>query len=338
MQEQAIRPVTVLIGFLGAGKTTYLNALRVANPDKRYAIIENEIGQVNVDGQILHQDQDLLIELQDGCLCCTLNSDLYAALDQLNQRASDFDELVVECTGLALPATIIEPFTVHPVFKRIFPLKRTVCLVDAELIEDQLQERDEVLRQITAADVILINKTEYVHPDYVLSLKKNLAKLNPLASVFLERAKGVFPFDEIEKVRYIAQKSFFFLVNRATGQAESVPLISDTVGKVHKDITVKTYVFDQEFNFIHLYFFLSRLVASHQDKIYRMKGIAFKSEERRKIFVQSVGSRIDVDYGGVWEENETRQNTFVFIGKDIDGLRVDEYLNELLIISIDKVS
>lgn len=338
MQEYAIRPVTILTGFLGAGKTTYLNALMVANPDKRFAIIENEIGQVNVDGQLLPDNYGQLIELQDGCLCCTLNDDLYAALEQLNKKADDFDELIIECTGLALPATVIESFTVHPIFKKFFPLKRTVCLVDAELIEDQLEERDEALRQLTAADVILINKTGYVHTDYVLSLENKLTKLNPLARVVKEQSKGIFPFEEIEKVRYAAQKMFFAIAKGGIGQAGSVFFHPNTPIKPHGDIAVRTYVFDQEFNFMHLYLCLSKLVTKHRDKIYRMKGITFKKGERRKIVVQTVGSRIDMDYGGVWNDEDVITNTFVIIGKDIDSLQIDQLLRELLTISINKAS
>lgn len=338
MQEHAIRPVTILTGFLGAGKTTFLNALMVANPDKRYAIIENEIGQINVDAQLVPNNYGQLIELQDGCLCCTLNDDLYIALEQLNKKATDFDELIIECTGLALPATVIEPFTVHPIFKKFFPLKRTVCLVDAELIEDQLEERDEALRQITAADVILINKTGYVHPDYVLSLEEKLAKLNPLAMVVKEGSKGIFPFEEIEKVRYAAQKTFFSIVKGGIGQIGSVAIRTNTPSKLHGDIAVQTYIFDREFNFMYLYLCLSKLVAKHQDKIYRMKGITFKNDERRKIVVQTVGSRIDMDYGGVWNDEEVIRNTFVIIGKDIDSLQIEQLLRKLLTISINKAS
>ncbi|MBD1420978.1 CobW family GTP-binding protein [Sphingobacterium chuzhouense] len=129
MQEKEIRPVTVLTGFLGSGKTTFLNTLMAKNPEKRYAIIENEIGEINVDGKLVSNNYDQLIELQNGCLCCTLNDDLYGALEILHQQATSFDELIIECTGLTLPATIIEPFTVHPVFKKYFPLKRTICMV-----------------------------------------------------------------------------------------------------------------------------------------------------------------------------------------------------------------
>ncbi len=333
MQEEKIRPVTILTGFLGSGKTTFLNALMAKNPEKRYAIIENEIGEINVDGKLVSNNYDQLIELQNGCLCCTLNDDLYGALDILHQQAASFDELIIECTGLALPATVIEPFTVHPIFKKYFPLKRTVCMVDAELIEDQLEERDEALRQLTSADAVVINKTDFVHSEYVMHLRARLGNLNPLAKIFQEEGKGVFPFAQLEKVSYSIPKTLFSIVKHGKAESTGITKKWGVSHNIHNDITVRTYTFSEEFNFVHLYLGLSKLVGKHRDKIYRMKGIGYKTDEQKRIVVQSVGARIDMDYGGYWKEDEDRQNTIVFIGKDIDNLHINQLLHELLYIN-----
>src|SRR5690606_23358645 len=90
MPSNDIRPVTILTGFLGAGKTTFLNALLRANPQKRYAIIENEIGQTNIDGMLVVDKGNQFVELQDGCLCCTLNDDLYRSLEALYHQKDNF--------------------------------------------------------------------------------------------------------------------------------------------------------------------------------------------------------------------------------------------------------
>jgi len=336
MEQINARPVTILTGFLGAGKTTFLNALMANNPQKRYAIIENEIGDINVDGQLVTKEYGHLIELQNGCLCCTLNDDLYEVLAELNQRASTFDELIIECTGLALPATVIEAFTMHPTFKKYFPLLRTICMVDAELIEDQLQERDEVLRQLTLADVILINKTRYVHGDYLLTLEKHLTQINPLATVCKEQGRGIFPLELIDTISY-AKATYFFLPADANYiQKRSQAIVTPTINRIHSDIEVKTYTFQEEFSFMHLYLCLSKLVGKYANQIYRMKGITYKTGNSKKVVVQSVGTRVNMDYAGVWKEQEARQNTFVVIGKDIEALQIDRLLRELLMLKLDK--
>lgn len=338
VQEKYIRPVTILTGFLGSGKTTFLNALMASNPDKRYAIIENEIGKINVDGMLVSKNYDQLIELQNGCLCCTLNDDLYGALEILHGQTDDFDELIIECTGLALPATVVEPFTVHPIFKKYFPLKRTICMVDAELIEDQLEERDEALRQLTAADAIVINKTNFVQSDYVLHLRQRLGALNPLAKIFQEELKGTFPFMQLEKVTYSIPKTLFSIIKNGVKQSTGITPKLGVSYNHHSDVAVRTYTFEGEFNFLHLYLGLSRLVGKHRDKIYRMKGVGYKVDEEKRIVVQAVGARVDMDYGGSWKEDDDRRNTMVFIGKDIDGLHIDQILNDLLYTNTDKAS
>lgn len=336
MQEKKVRPVTVLTGFLGAGKTTFLNALMASNSGTRYAIIENEVGQLNVDGMLVSRNYGQLIELQDGCLCCTLNDDLYGALEVLHQQSDSYDELIIECTGLALPATIIEPFTVHPIFKKFFPLKRTICIVDAELIEDQISEHDEVLRQLTASDAIVINKTDYVRPSYVTYLQERLARINPFAGILRSHGRNEFPLMGLENVTYSPPRNFFSLARKEDPASPGIIQKTNAERHFFHDISTRTYSFDGEFNFIHLYLGLSKLVGKHRDKIYRMKGVGFKAGERKKIIVQSVGARVDMDYGGYWQEGETRQNAMVFIGKDIDNLHIETLLTELLSINTDK--
>lgn len=330
MQNKNTRPVTILTGFLGAGKTTFLNALMKSNPNTRFAIIENEIGQMNVDGMLISENYSQLIELQEGCLCCTLNDDLYSSLEMLYQRNDTFDELIIECTGLALPASVMEPFTMHPIFKKFFPLMRTVCIVDTLLIEDQIKDRDEALRQLIASDVVVLNKSDSVGNDYLTYLENYLSSLNPLAKIFKSMGRMDFPFEEIKKVAYNHKKSFFSLVPELNREPKMFGL--SEASKSHlTDILTRTYSFDEEFNYIHLYLGLSQLVSKHADKIYRMKGIGFKSEEDKRIVFQTVGQRVDMDYGPKWKEGEGKVNTMVFIGKDIDSLHIEDIFKKILL-------
>lgn len=330
MDKSNARPVTILTGFLGAGKTTFLNALMQSYPQKRYAIIENEIGQLNVDSFLLSENYGQLIPLQEGCICCTLNDEFYSSLELLYQRQDSFDELIIECTGLAMPAVIMEPFTTHPIFKDLFPLKKIICLVDAVLIEDQIKERDEVLRQITAADVVIINKADDVHPTYLKSLYDYLAHLNPLAKTLYSKGKKEFPFEIIENIMYTKKsETFSFLKNPTSNHATIIG--QSSLGKPHlNDISTRIYTFVEEFNFINLFLSLSKLVGKYTNRIYRVKGIGYKRDNDKKIIIQAVGSRVDMDYGNQWKANEAKINTMVFIGKELDSLSIEDLLLQML--------
>jgi Putative GTPases (G3E family) len=329
MNKSNARPVTILTGFLGAGKTTFLNALMKSYPQKRYAIIENEIGQINIDSFLLSENYGQLVPLQEGCICCTLNNEFYSSLELLYKRQDSFDELIIECTGLAMPATIIAPFTTHPIFKDLFPLKKIICLVDAPLIEDQIKERDEVLRQITAADVVIINKTDDVHPNYLKSLYDYLADINPLARTLYSKGKG-FPFEIIENIMYTKKiETFSFLKNLTSNNATIIG--QSSLGKTHiNDISTRIYTFAEEFNFINLFLGLSKLVGKYTNRIYRVKGIGYKKDNDKKIIIQAVGSRVDMDYGNQWKADEAKINTLVFIGKELDSLSIDDLLLQML--------
>ena len=133
-------PVTILSGFLGAGKTTFLNYLLQENKGIRYAIIENEFGEQGIDNELVLRPDETIVELNSGCLCCTLNDNLYDILNELHERRSEFDEIIIEATGVADPAGLAQPFIVHPLIKKHFPLRGIICLIDSEQVEDHLKE------------------------------------------------------------------------------------------------------------------------------------------------------------------------------------------------------
>ncbi|MEL6355988.1 MAG: GTP-binding protein, partial [Bacteroidota bacterium] len=142
------KPVTILTGFLGAGKTTFLNHLLQENEGIRYAIIENEFGKQGIDNELVLRPDETIVELNNGCLCCTLNDNLYDILNELHERRDEFDEIIIEATGVADPTGLAQPFIIHPLVKKHFPLTAIICLVDAELVEDQLKETEEAINQI----------------------------------------------------------------------------------------------------------------------------------------------------------------------------------------------
>jgi G3E family GTPase len=155
-------PVTVLTGFLGAGKTTLVNRILSENHGKRIAVIENEFGEVGVDHELVIGADEEIFETSNGCICCTVRGDLIRILSQLRKRRDRFDSILIETTGLADPGPVAQTFFIDEELKEHFSLDAIVTLVDARHIEQELQDSPIALEQIAFADVILLNKIDLV--------------------------------------------------------------------------------------------------------------------------------------------------------------------------------
>lgn len=188
-------PVTVITGFLGSGKTTLLNNLLKKNHGRRIAVIENEFGEVDIDselvsvGEALDPKAEQILMLNNGCLCCTVRDDLVEMLLQLHERRDQFDRVVIETTGLADPAPIIQTFFLDPTVADKMRLDGVVTLVDAKHAEQHLDERkpkgvvNEAVEQIAFADRIVLNKTDLVDEEYLEELEERIRDINSMAQV-----------------------------------------------------------------------------------------------------------------------------------------------------------
>src|SRR6266481_3095661 len=153
-------PVTILTGFLGAGKTTLLNRILTADHGRRIAVIVNEFGEVGIDHHLLVSSDQQVVQMNNGCVCCSINGDLIASLFQLIELRSKFDTVVIETTGLAVPAPVAQSLYADERIRREFTLDGVVTLVDAKHIGAQLESSPEATEQIAFADTILLNKTD----------------------------------------------------------------------------------------------------------------------------------------------------------------------------------
>ena len=174
-----MKKVTLITGFLGSGKTTFLNHLIREQNSERILVLENEVGKCNVDGALVESGVEEVVELTAGCLCCSLSGELLEALEMISARQDEFDRLVIETTGVADPSSIVQTFLADPIVGRHFKLEQVICVVDAGLVEDWLKETEEALRQIVMADVILLNKSDTVSKFYLKELAEQLQVINP---------------------------------------------------------------------------------------------------------------------------------------------------------------
>ena len=168
-------PVTILTGFLGSGKTTLLNRILAGDHGKRIVVIENEFGEIDIDSELVafqeNGEEDIML-LNNGCLCCSVRGDLVDMLGRLvTEKKGEFDHILIETTGLANPAPIIQTFYLEPDLLDTLRPDGVVSLVDAKHAMMHLDEEkpegvvNEALEQVAFADRLVLNKTDLVNQD-----------------------------------------------------------------------------------------------------------------------------------------------------------------------------
>jgi G3E family GTPase len=185
-------PVTLLVGFLGSGKTTLANRILSAQHDQRIAVIVNEFGDVGIDGQLIVSVEDNVVELRNGCLCCTVQGDLADTLRQLlgrRRRAVDaqpFERIVIEASGLASPGPVLQGMLVDPALHTQVQVDGVITLVHAKHIVQQLADHPEASDQVAYADHIIVNHCDQCEDDELAAAEAALHACNPYAAI--ERA------------------------------------------------------------------------------------------------------------------------------------------------------
>ncbi len=181
-------PVTILTGFLGAGKTTLLKRILTEYHGKRIAVIENEFGPESIDNDLLVQDQDEeIIELSNGCVCCTVRGDLMRTLLDLRKRHEsgelNFERVIIETTGMANPGPVCQTFFMDDDIAEYYRLDAVVTIVDAKHGMETLDEQEEAQKQVGFADRILISKKDLVTEAEYAALRRRIVHMNPRASI-----------------------------------------------------------------------------------------------------------------------------------------------------------
>lgn len=290
--------VFLITGFLGAGKTTVLNHMLAEMQGSRNVVIENEFGKAAVDGSLITRSYSDMYELNNGCICCSLDEELYDVLSMLAFSSERPDNLFIETTGVADAGAVAAIFKREDVAK-VFRLRKVICVADAENVEDYLSETNETIRQIVTADLILINKSSFVSDEYLLKLQQLMREANPFADVVVSKTGHIG--------RELLMKGENYDLKRL-GERETE--FANT--NKHKIVSV-TYATTNEFYRDYLLHTLNVSLMLHYSQIYRIKGFIKLVGSNEKILLQSTGKKLTLESVGEWE-TEAPESKLVFIG------------------------
>ena len=313
-------PVTVLTGYLGAGKTTLLNRILTHEHGKKVAVIINEFGEVGIDNQLVIDVEEEIFEMNNGCICCTVRGDLIRIIGNLMKRRDKFDHLVIETTGLADPAPVIQTFFMDEDVRSQTFLDSVVTVVDSKHI-DQHWDSEEVQEQIAFADVILLNKTDLVSTQALENLKQKIQSMNVMAKLYPTYDANI----EIDQILGIEA----FSLDHAL---EIDPEILGEDAHQHDETVISvTIVESGDLNGKKLNSWISELLRNQGPDIFRMKGILSIQGEKNRFVFQGVHMLFDGKADRPWYPQETRKNELVFIGRNLDEMQLKEGFRDCLV-------
>ncbi|WP_172832996.1 GTPase [Pseudomonas asplenii] len=303
-------PVTVLSGFLGAGKTTLLRHLLKAEHGLKIAVIENEFSDAGIDTQLLGAEPVQVMTLSNGCVCCTIHTDLtkalYLLLERLDSGELSFDRLVIECTGLADPAPVAQTFFIDEELRERYLLDGIITLVDAAHAEHHLTQTI-AQAQIGFADRLLVSKRDLVDAATFDALSERLTRINRRAPIRIVE-HGHIDLAELLDVRG-------FNLNADLGGGVSLRPVSQ--GRGIDRISSLVLRTDQPLDIDRLSEFMNELLEDHGKQLLRYKGVLNIAGESRRLVFQGVLKLYGFDWDTEWEEGAVRESVIVFIADDL---------------------
>lgn len=308
-------PVTVVTGFLGSGKTTLVNYILSENHGKRIAVIENEFGEIGIDDALVIDAEEEIFEMNNGCICCTVRGDLIRILSGLMKRADQLDAIIVETTGLADPAPVVQTFFVDQDVATRTKLDAILTVADAVHLDGQLGAHHEAEEQVAFADVVLLNKTDLVEADGLERVEARIKKINPYAKI-IRTAHCAAPLDEIVGLNA-------FSLDRVL-EVEPDFLTSDHDHEHDDDITSVSFTSETPLDLDKFQTWFGKLLQTHGQDILRSKGILdFTGQDDRYVF-QGVHMLMSGSEMGPWPESKPRNSRIVFIGRDLESMGLKE--------------
>ena len=302
-------PVSILTGFLGAGKTTLLNYILKQQHGYKFAVIVNEVGKIGIDGQLVENQKEEVVQMNNGCLCCTIRKDLVKGVQALMKRGG-FDYLLIETTGIADPGPVAQTFLNIPQLQQIVRLDSIITVVDSEQIEKQMRDVETAREQIAMADFLLLNKTDLVDEPHLQRIEAKARELNPHAQIFRTSQSQV-------NLKELLDMHAFDLDRKLAADPE---FLNELNQRHHHEINSFSFEYDRPFSVEKFEFFVQEL--SEKEKIFRSKGFLQIAGNPRRAVFHGVNNRFTILWDRLWEKDEPRSSQLVFIGKELDEKRL----------------
>jgi G3E family GTPase len=315
--------ISIITGFLGAGKTSLLNHILIKEKSYKFAIIENEFSKFGIDAEIISGiERQNIVELSNGCICCNRNTELLETLTELILSGLKFNHLLIETTGIAVPDPIVQSIVSNIDLKEKFYIDSIICLVDSVNYFSDI-EKPEAAKQISMAELVIVNKIDKCDAEKLEKIEESIFKINPLCKVirtnFSDYGNNIlisgkeFNYQEFEKTfNHLSLQMPFSKKLDNSIQSISIQLNGDFI--------------PEKFRIWMEYFLML-----NQSNIYRTKGILSFNGNSRKIIFQAVKSSFTIDEGDYWQSNVPRLSRIIFIGMDLNKKDIEESLQLLMI-------
>ncbi len=304
-------PVTILTGFLGAGKTTLLNRILKEPHGEKIAVIENEFGEEGVDNEILADSKEQIVEMNNGCICCTVRGDLIRILNSLYKRRSKgelkFDRVVIETTGMADPAPVAQTFFADEKINERYLLDAVITVVDAKHGLTQLKEFTEAQQQVAFADRLLVSKADLASDDETQKLMERLRRLNVRAPIKKVNF-GVTPIKDLLDIRGFNLNAILEI---------QPDFLTNSDHEHHDEVASFVIRTDRPLDVRKVDRYIGSLINLYGEQMLRYKGILNIKGEPRRVVFQGVHMMAGFDFASEWPEDAKRESTVVFIGRKL---------------------
>ena len=304
-------PVTILTGFLGAGKTTLLNRILHENHGHKIAVIENEFGEEGVDNEILTATKEQVVEMNNGCICCTVRGDLIRILNKLFKQRKNgelsFDRVIIETTGMADPAPVAQTFFADEKINTRYLLDAVITVVDAKHAFSQLKEFTEAQQQVAFADRLLVSKTDVSSEEETQKLMERLRRLNvraPIKKVHF----GETPVDDLLDIRGFNLNAILEI---------QPDFLTNSDHEHHDEVASFVIKSDTPLDVQRVDRYIGSLIQLYGEQMLRYKGILNVHGENRRVVFQGVHMMAGFDFASPWAEGVKRESTIVFIGRKL---------------------
>jgi len=346
MDKFSPKPVTVITGFLGSGKTTLLSALLKKEEMKNVAVIINEFGEVGLDHALVERSDENIVELQNGCICCTIQGDLQKTMMDLVDKMSKgdisyFDKVIIETTGLADPVPIIHTLISSMDLQRIYTLDGVITVVDATNGEKTLDLQPEAVKQAALAERIIISKIDLIEKDKEWSLENRLRAINPstkiikssFGKVSISDLINLAAYDPLSKSRdvkeWLASESMDSHHHHDHGHHVNV-------NRHDENIEAFSMTSDKPVNMMAFGLFKDLLMAQMGPDLLRLKGIINIEGKNRPAVIHGVQHIFHpVHWLEEWPDSD-RQTKLVFITRNVKKEQIEGFFNALMGLVGDK--